>query len=161
VSPDALLPAGTPITAAHFVAGQYLDVTGVTKGKGFAGVMKRWGFKGQGASHGNTKSHRRPGSIGGRTDPGKVWKGKKMAGRLGGEQQTVKNVWVYKVRRWLGGGGGWQRMGEAPGPGRAAAPQRRRWPPLACCALVVPAFANSETPRRRPLPPSRSTPGAT
>jgi large subunit ribosomal protein L3 len=105
VTPDAALPPGTPITAAHFVAGQYVDVTGVTKGKGFAGVMKRWGFAGQGASHGNTKSHRRPGSIGGRTDPGKVWKGKKMAGRMGGERKTVKNVWVYKVRRAVGRGG--------------------------------------------------------
>lgn len=98
VTPDALLPSGTPITAAHFVAGQYLDVTGTTRGKGFAGVMKRWGFAGQPASHGNTKSHRRPGSIGGRTDPGKVWKGKKMPGHMGAETKTVKNVWLYKVR---------------------------------------------------------------
>ena len=59
--------------------------------------MKRWGFKGQPASHGNTKAHRRPGSIGGRTDPGKVWKGKKMPGHMGAETKTVKNVWLYKV----------------------------------------------------------------
>jgi len=109
VTPDALLPPGTPISAAHFVAGQYLDVTGVTKGKGFAGVMKRWGFKGGPASHGNTKTHRRPGAIGaGRTDAGKVWKGKKMPGHLGCDQQTVKNVWVYKVR---GRRGGWAGSG--------------------------------------------------
>lgn len=70
---------------------------GTTKGKGFAGVMKRWNFAGQNATHGNTKHHRAPGSIGGRTDPGRVWKGKKMPGRLGGEQQTFKNIWLYKV----------------------------------------------------------------
>jgi hypothetical protein len=58
VSEDALLPAGTVIGASHFKAGQYLDITGVTKGKGFAGVMKRWGFAGQNATHGNTKHHR-------------------------------------------------------------------------------------------------------
>ncbi len=80
VSDDALLPVGTPLGARHFVAGQFVDVCGRTKDKGFQGVMKRHGFKGQGASHGNTKSHRRPGAIGGRTDPGKVWKGKKMPG---------------------------------------------------------------------------------
>ena len=98
VTPDALLPPGTEITAAHFVAGQYLDVSGTTKGKGFAGGMKRWGFSGQGASHGNTKSHRRIGSIGGRGDPARVFPGKKMPGRMGGDRRTVKNVWVYKVR---------------------------------------------------------------
>ncbi len=99
VSEDALLPTGTPLTAAHFVAGQYLDVYGVTKGKGFAGVMKRWGFAGQPASHGNSKHHRAPGSIGGRTDPGRVWKGKKMPGRMGGESVMFRNIWLYKVRR--------------------------------------------------------------
>lgn len=74
-----------------------VSATGTTKGKGFAGVMKRWNFSGQGASHGNTKHHRAPGSIGGRTDPGRVWKGKKMPGRLGGETMTFKNIWLYKV----------------------------------------------------------------
>lgn len=59
--------------------------------------MKRWNFAGQNATHGNTKHHRAPGSIGGRTDPGRVWKGKKMPGRLGGEVQTFKNIWLYKV----------------------------------------------------------------
>lgn len=97
VTDDAVMPPGTLIGAAHFRAGQYLDITGTTKGKGFAGVMKRWNFAGQGASHGNTKHHRAPGSIGGRTDPGRVWKGKKMPGRLGGESMTFKNIWLYKV----------------------------------------------------------------
>lgn len=99
VTEDALLPAGTLLSAAHFVPGQYLDVTGVTKGKGFAGVMKRWGFAGQGASHGNTKHHRAPGAIGGRTDPGRVWRGKKMPGNMGNQRRTCKNVWLYRVSR--------------------------------------------------------------
>jgi large subunit ribosomal protein L3 len=111
VTDDALLPAGTPLTAAHFVAGQYLDITGTSKGKGFAGVMKRWNFSGQPASHGNTKSHRRGGSIGGRTDPGKVWKGKKMPGHLGAETKTVKNVWVYKVGFFCWDWGFWWLLG--------------------------------------------------
>eukprot|EP00775_Hariotina_reticulata_P010645 gene10645-10803_t len=91
VTEDALLPVGTLIGASHFKAGQYLDVTGYSKG-----VMKRWNFKGQGASHGNTKHHRAPGSIGGRTNPGRVWKGKKMPGRLGNERMTFKNIWLWK-----------------------------------------------------------------
>jgi large subunit ribosomal protein L3 len=71
--------------------------------------MKRWGFKGQGASHGNTKSHRRPGAIGGgRADPGKVWKGKKMPGHMGAETKVVRNVWLYKVR--------FRRDGQCRGP---------------------------------------------
>jgi large subunit ribosomal protein L3 len=68
----------------------------VSKGKGFAGVMKRWNFKGQPASHGNTKHHRAPGSIAGR-GVGRVIKGKKMPGHLGAEQVTMKNIWLYKV----------------------------------------------------------------
>lgn len=92
-------------SSAHFLQHPFLasrllcdtSSAGTTKGKGFAGVMKRWNFAGQNATHGNTKHHRAPGSIGGRTDPGRVWKGKKMPGRLGGEQQTFKNIWLYKV----------------------------------------------------------------
>jgi len=96
-SPDGLMPPGTEIRASHFVAGQYVDLTGVTKGKGFAGVMKRWGFKGQPASHGNTKAHRKMGSTGGCQDPGKVFKGKKMPGKMGNKQRTVQSCWVYKI----------------------------------------------------------------
>ncbi|KAI8468615.1 MAG: translation protein [Monoraphidium minutum] len=139
VTPDALLPPGTSITAAHFVAGQYLDITGTTKGKGFAGVMKRWGFAGQPASHGNTKAHRRPGSIGGRTDPGKVWKGKKMAGHMGAESKTVKNVWLYKVdtsRNLL------YVRGQVPGPAGSQLLLRDafrwRWPARAALGLPFP-----------------------
>jgi large subunit ribosomal protein L3 len=97
VSADGALDVGQSITAAHFIAGQYVDISGVTKGKGFQGPMKRWGFSGQPASHGNTKKHRAHGSIGQCQDPGRVFKGKKMAGRMGGRNRTVQSVWVYKV----------------------------------------------------------------
>ncbi|RKY97342.1 MAG: 50S ribosomal protein L3, partial [Candidatus Hydrothermota bacterium] len=83
---------GSQITIENvFSEGEKVDVTGRTKGRGFAGVMKRWGFHGGPKSHGS-KFHRRPGSIGQHTDPGRVWKGKKMAGHYGNEQVTVKNL---------------------------------------------------------------------
>ncbi|KAK4418781.1 50S ribosomal protein L3-2, mitochondrial [Sesamum alatum] len=97
VTEDALLPVGTSISVRHFVPGQYVDVTGITKGKGFQGGMKRWGFKGMPASHGASLSHRSIGSTGQRDAPGKVFKGKKMPGHMGVEQRTVKNVWIYKI----------------------------------------------------------------
>jgi len=97
VSPDALLPVGTPIQAAHFVPGQLVDVRGTTIGKGFQGVMKRHGFAGGNASHGASKSHRIHGSTGACQDPGKVWKGKKMAGHMGNRRRTVHSAKVYKV----------------------------------------------------------------
>ncbi|KAL9407515.1 hypothetical protein AB3S75_046124 [Citrus x aurantiifolia] len=97
VTEDALLPIGTSLGVRHFIPGQYVDVTGTTKGKGFQGGMKRWGFKGMPASHGASLSHRSLGSTGQRDAPGKVFKGKKMPGRMGGKQRTVKNVWVYKI----------------------------------------------------------------
>eukprot|EP00884_Botryococcus_braunii_P007524 jgi/Botrbrau1/16773/Bobra.150_2s0008.1 len=97
ITGDAVLPVGTPISAMHFTPGQYVDVQGITIGKGFQGVMKRWGFRGQPASHGNSLAHRAPGSIGACQDPGKVWKGKKMAGRMGADTRTVVNAWLYKV----------------------------------------------------------------
>jgi len=100
VTDDALLPVGTTITARHFVPGQLVDVQGVTKGKGFAGPMKRWGFKGQPASHGHSKSHRSHGSMGGAAGnmfATRVWKGKKMAGRMGGKRCTVSGLEVWKV----------------------------------------------------------------
>ncbi|CAH1758038.1 4242_t:CDS:2, partial [Entrophospora sp. SA101] len=85
----------TRISAAHFVPGQYVDV------KSFAGVMKRWNFKGMPASHGTSLSHRSAGSTGQRQDPGRVFKGKKMAGRLGGTFVTVKNLKVLKIDNYL------------------------------------------------------------
>ncbi len=97
VTPDALLHPGTPILAQHFVPGQLVDVCGTSKGKGFQGVMKRWNFKGQGASHGVSITHRSLGSTGQNTSPGRVFKGKKMPGRMGGERVTVQNLWLYKI----------------------------------------------------------------
>jgi len=97
VSPDALISPGTELTAYHFAPGQYVDVTGTSKGKGFAGVMKRWGFKGKGASHGVSLTHRHAGSTGQHQDPGRVWKGKKMAGHMGVKRRTVHNLFVHKV----------------------------------------------------------------
>lgn len=97
VSQDAILPVGFELSAAHFVPGQFLDIAGMTIGKGFQGVMKRHGFKGQPASHGNSLAHRAPGGIGACQDPGKVWPGKKMPGRMGNKRRTVQSVWVYKV----------------------------------------------------------------
>ncbi|CAO2185138.1 unnamed protein product [Urochloa humidicola] len=97
VTEDALLPVGTTVTVRHFVPGQFVDVTGITKGKGFAGGMKRHGFKGMPASHGASLSHRSIGSTGQRDAPGRVFKNRKMPGRMGGVQRTVKNVWVYQI----------------------------------------------------------------
>lgn len=92
VSADALLDVGAEITAAHFVAGQFVDVAGVTVGKGFQGVMKRWNFRGLEASHGVSISHRSHGSTGQRQDPGRTFPGKKMAGHLGVERVTTQNL---------------------------------------------------------------------
>jgi large subunit ribosomal protein L3 len=97
VTEDSLLPVGTKISSMHFVPGQMVDVCGTSRGKGFAGVMKRWNFGGQRATHGNSVSHRMPGATGQRQDPGKVFKGKKMAGRMGGERSTAQNLKVMKV----------------------------------------------------------------
>lgn len=88
---------GQEITAEVFAAGQTIDVTGNSKGKGFAGVMKRHGFHGQGASHGNQANHRTPGAIGGCATPGRVFKGVKMAGRMGNNRVTTQNLKVYRV----------------------------------------------------------------
>ena len=97
ISPDASLASGTPLDAAHFVAGQRIDVRGVTRGKGFQGPMKRHNFGGQGASHGVSKTHRAHGSTGASQDPGRVWKGKKMAGRMGGKSRTAQSLVIHKI----------------------------------------------------------------
>jgi large subunit ribosomal protein L3 len=97
VSEDALLEPGTALTVGHFVVGQYVDVCGTSIGKGFAGAMKRWGFKGLRASHGVSVSHRSHGSTGQRQDPGKVFKGKKMAGHMGDRRITVQNLEVVGI----------------------------------------------------------------
>src|SRR5580704_17253419 len=92
VSEDALVDVGAEITAAHFVAGQYVDVTGTSIGKGFAGGMKRHNFHGLRATHGVSVSHRSLGSTGQRQDPGKTFKNKKMAGHLGSKQVTTQRL---------------------------------------------------------------------
>lgn len=97
VSNDALLEVGQELSAAHFVAGQYVDVTGTSIGKGFAGVMKRHNFGGLRASHGVSISHRSHGSTGQRQDPGRVFKGKKMAGHMGDRRVTTQNLQVVSV----------------------------------------------------------------
>ena len=97
VADDALLEPGATLTAAHFVAGQKVDVCGQSKGKGFAGAMKRWNFRGLEASHGVSVSHRSHGSTGNRQDPGKTFKNKKMAGHLGAERITTLNLEVAAV----------------------------------------------------------------
>src|ERR1700716_169358 len=89
---------GQEITAEVFDAGAVVDVTGTSKGNGYAGVMKRHGFKGQGASHGAQAVHRRPGSIGGCATPGRVFKGVRMAGRMGNDKVTTQGLTVHAVR---------------------------------------------------------------
>ncbi|WBX84997.1 50S ribosomal protein L3 [Sphingosinicella microcystinivorans] len=135
VAEDALVDVGAELSADHFVAGQYVDITGSTQGKGFAGAMKRWGFGGLRATHGVSVSHRSHGSTGNRQDPGKVFKNKKMAGHMGARNRTQQNLEVVgtDAARGLifvkgsvpGHKGGWlevrdavkvARPGEAPYP---------------------------------------------
>src|SRR5690348_5828285 len=97
VSDDAVLEVGAELAASHFVAGQLVDVVGTTIGKGFAGAMKRWNFRGLEASHGVSISHRSHGSTGNRQDPGKTFKNKKMAGHLGDERVTTLGLEVAAV----------------------------------------------------------------
>jgi large subunit ribosomal protein L3 len=137
VSDDAVLPVGAEITADHFVVGQFVDVTGTSTGKGYAGGMKRWNFGGLRASHGVSVSHRSIGSTGGRQDPGKTFKNKKMPGQMGVERVTTLNLKVVQtdVERGLilvegavpGVKGGWITLRdavkkalpkEAPKPGK-------------------------------------------
>jgi large subunit ribosomal protein L3 len=97
VADDALLDVGAQISADHFVAGQLVDVQGVTQGKGFAGAMKRWGFGGLRATHGVSVSHRSHGSTGNRQDPGRVFKNKKMAGHMGARNRTQQNLEIVRT----------------------------------------------------------------
>jgi len=97
VSPDNLIEVGAEIMADHFVKGQFVDVTGTNQGKGFQGAMKRWNFAGLRATHGVSVTHRSHGSTGQRQDPGKVFKGKKMAGHMGDERVTTQNLVVAKI----------------------------------------------------------------
>jgi large subunit ribosomal protein L3 len=123
VSDDGVIPVGAEITADHFLVGQFVDVTGTTVGKGFAGGMKRWNFNGLRASHGVSVSHRSIGSTGGRQDPGRTFKNKKMPGHLGVDRVTTLNLKVVQtdVERGLilvegavpGSKGGWITMRDA------------------------------------------------
>src|SRR5450432_1575277 len=123
VEESELIPVGAEITADHFVVGQYVDVTGTSIGKGFAGPMKRWNFGGLRATHGVSISHRSHGSTGGRQDPGKTFKEKKMAGHMGVDRVTTLNLKVVMtdVERGLvlvegavpGAKGGWIRLRDA------------------------------------------------
>ncbi len=97
VDEDALLDVGARISAEHFVAGQLVDVAGVTQGKGFAGAMKRWNFSGLRATHGVSVSHRSHGSTGNRQDPGRVFKNKKMAGHMGARNRTQQNLEIVRT----------------------------------------------------------------
>lgn len=97
VDPQNLIEVGAEITADHFIAGQFVDVQGTTIGKGYAGGMKRWNFGGLRATHGVSVSHRSIGSTGGRQDPGKTFKNKKMPGHLGVDTVTVQNLKVVSV----------------------------------------------------------------
>jgi large subunit ribosomal protein L3 len=97
VSPENMIEVGAEITADHFVPGQFVDVTGTSQGKGFQGAMKRWNFGGLRATHGVSVTHRAHGSTGQRQDPGKVFKGKKMAGHMGSERVTTQNLVVVKT----------------------------------------------------------------
>lgn len=97
VSQDNMLEVGAEIKASHFTVGQYIDITGRSIGKGFAGVMKRHNFRGLEASHGVSVSHRSHGSTGQCQDPGKVFKGKKMAGHLGDENVTIQNLKIIET----------------------------------------------------------------
>src|SRR6202047_2330656 len=137
VDDDGLIPIGAEITADHFVVGQFVDVCGISIGKGFAGGMKRWNFAGLRASHGVSISHRSIGSTGGRQDPGKTFKNKKMPGHMGVDRVTTLNLKVVQtdVERGLilvegavpGAKGGWIKVRdavkkslpkEAPKPGK-------------------------------------------
>ncbi len=97
VSPENFIEVGAELTADHFVPGQFVDVTGTSIGKGFAGAMKRWNFGGLRATHGVSISHRSHGSTGNRQDPGKTFKGKKMAGHYGVERITTQNLRVVRT----------------------------------------------------------------
>jgi large subunit ribosomal protein L3 len=164
VDEDALIPIGAEITADHFVVGQYVDVTGTSTGKGWAGPMKRWNFAGLRASHGVSISHRSHGSTGGRQDPGKTFKNKKMAGHLGVDRVTTLNLKVRQtdVARGLillegavpGVKGGWIMVRDAlkkklpsgvPKPGKfkladvaPAAPADEQAPEAAAAAEATP-----------------------
>jgi large subunit ribosomal protein L3 len=151
VAEDAVLPVGTRLGVEHFVAGQFVDVQGTSIGKGFAGAMKRWNFRGLEATHGVSISHRSHGSTGNRQDPGRVFKNKKMAGHLGHSTVTVQSLEVFGVDAERGlivvkGGvpgpdGGWVRVSDAV---KRALPKEAPYPTFAGRPAVETAPAEEE-----------------
>ncbi len=174
VSEDNVIDVGAEITADHFVPGQKVDVSGVTIGKGFQGVIKRWHFGGLRATHGVSVSHRSHGSTGQRQDPGKVFKNKKMAGHLGQDNRTTLNLTVFRVdpERGLimvkgavpGAEGSWvkvrdaikkARHADAPLPGAF----RTTGEAKAAAPTEAPAEAPAETPAEESIAPEATTDG--
>ena len=153
VAEDALVDVGAEIAADHFVAGQLVDVSGHTQGKGFAGAMKRWGFGGLRATHGVSVSHRSHGSTGQRQDPGKVFKNKKMAGHMGDRERTQQNLEVVltDVERGLlfikgsvpGSKGTWLTVKDAV---KVSRPADAPYPAGLKAAAAAPVEAPAETP---------------
>jgi len=157
-SEDALLPIGSTVSADHYLAGQMVDIQGVSQGKGFAGAMKRWGFGGLRATHGVSLSHRSHGSTGQNQDPGKVFKGKKMAGHMGARNRTQQNLEIVRtdadrglifVRGSVPGSkGGWLLVKDAV---KVAAPEGVPFPgALLNTAAPVEAAPATETPAEAP-----------
>ncbi len=151
VTPDNLIEVGAELTADHFVPGQIVDVTGTSQGKGFQGAMKRWNFSGLRASHGVSVSHRSHGSTGQNQNPGKVFKGKKMAGHMGDARVTIQNLEIVKTdadRGLLmirgavpGPKGGWVTVRDAV---KVAAPEGLPMPAAIRAAMEAVAEAPAE-----------------
>jgi large subunit ribosomal protein L3 len=176
VEESGLIEVGAEITADHFVPGQFVDVTGVSIGKGFAGAMKRWNFGGLRATHGVSVSHRSHGSTGNRQDPGRVFKNKKMAGHMGVERVTTLNLKVVKtdVPRGLiliegavpGAKNSWIVVRDAvkkPLPAEAPLPGAFRMAdPVIAGDVVAGDVGAGETPRAaaEPVPPTQDVPQA-
>ncbi|MBI1775023.1 MAG: 50S ribosomal protein L3 [Proteobacteria bacterium] len=150
VDPDGLVAVGAELSAEHFIAGQFVDVTGTSIGKGFAGAMKRWNFSGLEASHGVSVSHRSHGSTGNRQDPGRTFPGKKMAGHLGHERVSVQNLKVVStdaVRGLImvrgavpGAPGGWVLVRDAV---KRKLPKEVPFPAALKAAAAAPAAAEA------------------
>ncbi len=165
VSDDSVIPVGAEITADHFVVGQFVDVTGTSIGKGFAGPMKRWNFGGLRASHGVSISHRSHGSTGGRQDPGKTFKNKKMAGHLGVDRVTTLNLRVVQTdpARGLilvegavpGAKGGWITVRDAV---KKALPKEAPQPGAFRVAEDTSAESSAAAPAEAPAAPAEATP---
>ncbi|WP_282606927.1 50S ribosomal protein L3 [Pelagibius sp. Alg239-R121] len=169
VSDDALLEIGQELSVNHFVAGQFVDVTGTSIGKGFAGAMKRHNFGGLRATHGVSVSHRSHGSTGNSQDPGKVFKGKKMAGHMGDARVTTQNLRIVSTdeERGLilvkgavpGAEGGWVRISDAV---KRALPEAVPFPAGIVAAAVeeAPAEAPEEAPAEAEAAPAEASEAA-